>query len=81
MPIWLYDVLHTPTGSVDIRLIRDEANVVSPHQGPRVDLQPLSENLADKVQLAQGAEPATSDPTDTTLAKSATCTSKAPSSP
>ena len=45
VPIWHRDVLHTPTGTVDTGLIRDEANEVAPWCGPRVDVQPLGENL------------------------------------
>ena len=51
--LWHSDVLHTLTRSVDIGLIRDVANVTAPRRGPRVDLQTLSENLADTVMLDQ----------------------------
>lgn len=37
--------------------------MVVPRRGPKVDLQSLSENLADMVDQAQGADPATVDPT------------------
>ena len=79
VPLWHCDVLLTPIGIVDIGLIKDETNVAAPRRGPRVDLQPLSENLADTVEQAQGADPATLEPTDTTLAESAPSTSRAPS--
>ena len=62
------DVLRTLTGTVDIGLIMDEANMAVPRRGPRVDLQPPSENLADTVDLAQVADSATSEPTNTTSA-------------
>lgn len=69
MPICHCDALHTPTGTVDIGLIRDEANVAALRRRPRVELQPLSEKLADTVELAQGADSATLEPVDTTLAE------------
>ena len=50
VPICHIDVLKTPTGTVDIGLIRDEANEAAPNRGPRVDVQLLSENLADMVE-------------------------------
>ena len=49
VPIWHIDVLYTSTRTVDIGLIRDEANKGAPNRGPRVDVQPLGENLADTV--------------------------------
>lgn len=56
---------------MDIGLIRDEANVAKPRRGPRVELHPLSENLADTIELEQGADPANSEPNETTPAESA----------
>ena len=53
VPFWHCDVLRTPIGIVDIGLIMEEANVATPWRGPRVDLQTLSENLADTVMLDQ----------------------------
>ena len=38
VPLWHCDVLCTPTGIVDIYLIRDETDVEAPRQGPLVDL-------------------------------------------
>ena len=35
VPIWHVDQLKTPQGTVDVALIRDEANVLAPHRGPR----------------------------------------------
>ena len=43
-------------------------------------LQPLSENLVDTVELAQGADLATLEPTNTTPTDSAPGTNRAPSS-
>ena len=58
--IWHIYCLKTPTGTVDIALILDEANEVAPNKGPRVEVQPLGENLADMVEHAQGADQYTS---------------------
>ena len=80
VPLWHCDVLLTPIGFMDISLIRDEVNVAAPRRGPRVDLQPLSENLADTVEQYQGGDHATSKPTDTTPTESIPGTSRAPSS-
>ena len=46
VPIWHVDQLKTPLGTVDIGLIRDEANEFSPCRGPRPELPPLGDNLA-----------------------------------
>ena len=35
VPIWHIDQLKTLLGTVDIGLIRDEANELAPHRGPR----------------------------------------------
>ncbi len=56
---------------MDIGLIIDKANEEAARGGPRVDVQPLCENLADMVEKAQGDDYATSDPTESTQAKSA----------
>ena len=80
VPIHHYDVLRTRTRTVDIGLIRDEANVAAPRRGPRVELKPLSENLADTVELDQGVYPSTSEPTETTPAESDHGTKRAPTS-
>ena len=60
VPIWHRDVLRTPIGTVDIGLIRDETIEAAPRRGLRVDVQPLSENLANTVGKAQGANHSTS---------------------
>lgn len=80
VPIWHYDPLHIPTGTVDISLIRDEYNVVAPWRGHGNELQSLSETLADKVELAQGVNPTNSEPTETTMAESAHGTIREPNS-
>ena len=38
MPIWNSNTLCTPGVIVDIRFIRDVANIVAPRRGPRVEL-------------------------------------------
>lgn len=77
MPIYQRDVLLNPTGTVDIGLIRDKANVEAPRRGTRVDLQALSENLDYTVEKSHGCKPSTTDPIDTTPTESAPKTSRA----
>lgn len=48
---WHYDAFHTLTGIMDIFLIKDEDNAAAPQLGPRVDLQTMSEKLADMVEI------------------------------
>lgn len=55
--LWKCDILFSPTRIVDIGLITDEANVAAPWHGPELILQPLSENLADTVELDQRDDP------------------------
>lgn len=50
MTIWHIDVLRTPTESVDISLIWDKDNEASPRREPRIEVQPLGENLLDSVE-------------------------------
>ena len=63
-PIWHVDQLKTPLGTVDIGIIRDEDNELAPRRGPRTELPPLGDNLADTVAQAHTATQAAS--TDTT---------------
>ena len=65
-------------GTVDIGLIRDEANKLDPHRGPRPELPPLGDNLANTVAQARTATQAAS--TDTTPVESIPGSSPAPSS-
>lgn len=51
--------------------------MVAPRREPRVELQSLSENLANTIELDQGGDPSTSEPTVTTPVKSAHGTSRA----
>ena len=55
VPIWHVDQLKTLLGTVDIGLIRDEANELSPCRGPRQELPPLGENLAETVAQTRTA--------------------------
>ena len=43
VPIWHIDQLKTPMGTVDVGLIRDEANELAPRRGPRPELPPLAD--------------------------------------
>ena len=78
--IWHIDVLCTPSGSVDIGPIRDEANKIAPRKGTKVEVPPLGENLEDTVKQAQGDDNATSETTDTSPVESTSNTSREPSS-
>ena len=80
VPVWHIDVLKTPSGIVDIGLIRDEVNDLAPHRGPHPEVQTLGENLAATVEQDQAANPTTSEPTDTTPVESIPGGSTAPSS-
>ena len=53
--IWHVDQLKTPQGTVDVGLIRDEANGLAPHRGPRPDLPLLADDLVDMVPQARTA--------------------------
>ena len=66
MPIWHVDQLKTPQGTVDVGLIIDEANELAPRRGPRPELPPLADDLADTVAQASTATQAASKTTDTT---------------
>ena len=66
--IWHVDQLKTPQGTVDVDLIRDDANKFAPSRGPRPELPPLVDDLVDTVAQARAATQATS--TDTNLVES-----------
>ena len=53
----------TPQGTVDVGLIRDEANELAPCRGPRPELPPLADDLADTVDQAPTATQASTDTT------------------
>ena len=77
VPIWHVDQLKTPQGTVDVGLIRDEANELAPRRGPRPELPPLSDDLVDTVAKSRTATQAS---TDTTPVESISGSSPAPSS-
>ena len=77
VPIWHIDQLKTPQGTVDVGLIRDEANELAPRRGPRPELPPLADDLANTVAQARAATQAS---TDTTPVESIPCSSTAPRS-
>ena len=78
MPIWNIDQLKTPLGTVDIGLIKDEANEFAPRRGTHPKKPPLGYNMADTVAQARTATQEAS--TDTTLVESIPGSSTAPSS-
>ena len=80
VPIWHIDQLKTPLRTVDIGLIRDEANELAPRRGPRQELPPLGNNLANTVAEARMATQAASNTIDTTPVKSIPSSSSASSS-
>jgi len=57
VPICHCDPLRRLTGTLDIRLIKDEDNIAAHHRGPRNEVPQLCENLVDRVELAQDADP------------------------
>ena len=79
VPIWHVDQLKTPQGTVDIGLIRDEGNELSPRRGPRPELPPLADDLADTVAQSRTATQVAS--TNTTPVDSISDSSTVPSSP
>ena len=78
VPIWHVDQLKTPHGTVDVGLIRDEANELALRRGPRPEPPPLADDLADMVAQDRTATQAAS--TDTTPVESIPGNSTAPSS-
>ena len=74
------DKLKTSLGTADIGLIKDEANEFAPRRGPRPELPPLGENLADTVAQARMATPDASGTTDTTPVNSIQGSRTVPSS-
>ena len=77
VPIWHIDQLKTPQGTVDVGLIKDEANELSPRRGPRPELPPLADDLADTVAQTRTATQAS---TYTTPVESIPGSSPAPCS-
>ena len=77
VPIWHVDQLMTPQGTVDVGLIRDEANELAPCRGPCPELPPLADDLANTVAQARTATQAS---TGTTPVESIPGSSPTPSS-
>ena len=77
VPIWQVDQLKAPQDTVDVGLIRDEANELAPRRGPRPELPPLADDLADTVAQARTATQASNY---TTPIESIPGSSTAPSS-
>uniref|UniRef100_M1DW18 Integrase core domain containing protein n=1 Tax=Solanum tuberosum TaxID=4113 RepID=M1DW18_SOLTU len=50
VPIWHCDKLIRATGTLDIGLIWDEANVAAPHREPQVDAPSLGADLVNDVE-------------------------------
>ena len=78
VPIWHVDQLKTPQGTVDVGLIRDEANELAPRRGPHLELPPLADDLVDMVPQARTATQTASS--NTTPVESIPGSSTAPSS-
>ena len=78
MPIWHVDLLRTPQGTVDIGLIRVEANELALRRGRCRELPQLGDNLAYTVAHDHTATQAVSS--DTTLVEAILGSSTAPSS-
>ena len=55
VPIWHVDQVKTPMGTIDVGLMRDEANELAPRRGSRQEVTPLGENLADTIVHARMA--------------------------
>ena len=69
VPIWHIDQLRTPPCTVDVGLIRDEANELAPRRGPRPELPPLSDDLVDTVAQARTATQASTGTTRSSLSR------------
>ena len=64
VPIWHVDQLKTLLSTIDIGLIRDEANELAPRRGLRTEFPPLGDNLDNTIAQALTATQEAS--TDTT---------------
>uniref|UniRef100_M1E0W8 Integrase core domain containing protein n=1 Tax=Solanum tuberosum TaxID=4113 RepID=M1E0W8_SOLTU len=80
VPIWHCDRLIQPTGTLDIGLIRNEANVAAPRREPQVEIPHLGADLANTMGQAQGGDHIIPDHTNTVPASSSQASSRAPSS-
>lgn len=66
VPNLICDTNRYPSGTVYLGLIRDKAYVAVPWKCPRIEVPLLSENFVETSELAQGHDPTTSEPADTT---------------
>uniref|UniRef100_M1DX05 Integrase core domain containing protein n=1 Tax=Solanum tuberosum TaxID=4113 RepID=M1DX05_SOLTU len=57
VPVWHCEKLVQATKTLDIGLIRDEANKVAPRREPPVEVPPLGADLVADVEQKQGEEP------------------------
>ena len=80
VPIWHIDQLNTLLGTVDVDIIRDEANELAPRRGTHPRMPPLGENLAYMVAHSRMAMQDSSKTNDTTLVEAIPVRSTAPSS-
>lgn len=78
--IWHYDTIFKHTWTMDIGLIKDEANLGAPRRGSWIKVPLLGENLADTVELDQEADPSSPDHTDPTTSSYLHATNNAPNS-
>ena len=78
VPIWNVDQLKTPLDTVNVDLIRDEANELAPRRGPHPELPILADDLVDMVPQACTATQMASS--NTTPVESIPGSSTAPSS-
>ena len=60
VPTWHVDQLKTPQGTVDVGLIRDEANELARRRVPRPELPPPTDDLTETVAHASTATQAAS---------------------
>ena len=82
VPIWHVDQPKTPQGTVDVGLIRDEANELAPCRGPHPELPPLADDFAYTVAQARTATQASTDTTPVeSISGSSTATSSSRTTP
>lgn len=74
------DTLRIRVRTVGISLISDKANIETPRRGTQIEISTFSGNIEDMIELAEGADTTTFDPTNTTLTDSTHAASFAPNS-
>uniref|UniRef100_M1DPZ3 Integrase core domain containing protein n=1 Tax=Solanum tuberosum TaxID=4113 RepID=M1DPZ3_SOLTU len=80
VPIWHCDKLIQAAGTLDIGLMRDEANVAAPCRERQLDVPSLGEDLAADVEQMLGDDPAPPAHTNNAPASPSQAASRAPSS-